>query len=78
MDGTAERSLSSFVVEKEKLELTLVSPFSFGLGLPYAHEGWSNASDTSCAHSWLLQSKADIERFIESNFPTMNVEEFFD
>ncbi|KAG5098600.1 hypothetical protein JHK82_048454 [Glycine max] len=33
---------------------------------------------TSCAHSRLLQSKTDIERFIESNFPTMNVEEFFD
>ncbi|KAG4931345.1 hypothetical protein JHK86_048306 [Glycine max] len=45
MDGIAEHSPSSFVVEKEKLELTLVPPFSFGLGLPYAHEGWSNASD---------------------------------
>ena len=45
MDFHILRWSNAFVVEKEKLELTLVPPFSFGLGLPYAHEGWSNASD---------------------------------
>ncbi|KAH1203641.1 hypothetical protein GmHk_17G049824 [Glycine max] len=71
MDGIAEHSPSSFVVEKEKLELTLVPPFSFGLGLPYAHEGYFSvlsSLQTSCAHSRLLQSKADIERWkVSSN-----------
>ncbi|KAG4944299.1 hypothetical protein JHK85_048945 [Glycine max] len=38
MDGTAEHSPSSFVVEKEKLELTLVPPFSFGLGGQHSNE----------------------------------------
>lgn len=32
---------------------------------------------TSCCYSWCFQSKPAVERYIQSNFPNMKIEEFF-
>ncbi|KAG4909719.1 hypothetical protein AAZX31_20G069900 [Glycine max] len=91
-------------VTKEKtFYLQPVSPFSSGVGLPYAPEGWPSPGDVwgwkvakrmnsfgyfidrfltlprsleTSRRKTELRSKADISRYLQSNFPDMKIEAF--
>ncbi|KAG4983123.1 uncharacterized protein LOC114370895 [Glycine soja] len=92
-------------VTKEKtFDLQPVSPFSSGVGLPYAPEGWPNPGDVwgwkvakrmnnsgyftdrfltlprsleKSRRKAEFRSKADISRYLQSNYPDMKIEAFF-
>lgn len=46
----------------------------------YFHDRYlylSTSLHTSCCYLWCFQSKPAVERYIQSNFPNMKIEEFF-